>query len=183
MKSTFLFMFSVIIAVLITVGCDSENSLDNPTSTQDQIEKGINQNDGESLSKFGPELRREIAIVKSSTARYHNIDNAIEDGYVDIDLYIPNMGWHFLKGDLVDETFEVEKPELLVYANKPNGGYSLVAVEYAVPVALSSNAPEGFTGEEDAWVINQAFGLWVVHAWIWYHNPDGMFNPTNPRVQ
>ena len=43
--------------------------------------------------------------------------------------------------------------------------------------------PEVATGEEDAWVINQAFGLWVVHAWIWYHNPDGMFNPTNPRVQ
>ncbi len=183
MKSILLFMFSVLFVGLLLVGCDSENSLDNPTSTQDQIEKGINENDGESLSKFGSELRRELALVKSSTARYHNIDNAIEDGYVDIDLYIPNMGWHFLKGDLVDANFEVEKPELLVYANKPNGGYSLVAVEYAVPVALSSNAPEGFTGEEDVWVINQAFGLWVVHAWIWYHNPDGMFNPTNPRVQ
>jgi hypothetical protein len=182
MKNIFLFMFSVLFSGLVLIGCNTENSTDNPISTDSQIKEGSYLNDGEYLSKFGEELRRELALVKSATARYQNIDNAIEDGYVDIDLYIPNMGWHFLKGDLVDETFEVEKPELLVYADNPIGGYRLVAVEYAVPVALSSNAPEGFTGEEDAWVINQAFGLWTLHAWVWYNNPDGMFNPTNPRV-
>ncbi|MHA2096383.1 MAG: hypothetical protein ACW98F_17315, partial [Candidatus Hodarchaeales archaeon] len=164
MKSIFLFMFSVIIVGLVLAGCDTENSTDNPISTQDQF-KVESYQDGERILR---KLQTELAQVRSATARYHNIANALEDGYVDIDLYIPNMGWHFLKGDLVDETFEVEKPELLVYANKPNGGYLLVAVEYAVPVALSPNAPEGFTGEEDVWVINQAFELWVVHAWIWY---------------
>ncbi len=184
MKSTFLFMFSVITAGLIAVGCDSENSLDNPPSTQDQFKLDSYQDGERILGK----LQTELAKVRSATARYHNIANAIEDGYVDINLPVPNMGEHYLKGSLVDATFDLEKPELLVYAPSPNGGLRLVAVEYAVPVALSPDAPDGFTGEEDDWHIFEGGpgpedDLWTLHAWVWYHNPDGMFNPTNPRVQ
>ncbi|MCH9029375.1 MAG: hypothetical protein IH819_07110 [Bacteroidetes bacterium] len=183
MKTTFIFLFSVIIAGLVIVGCDSENSTDNPISTQNQFEKESYQDGERILGKFSRELRKELALVKSATARYHNIANAEVDGYVDIDLFAPNQGWHYLKESLVDVTFDLEKPELLVYAPKPNGGFRLVAVEYAVPVELSTEAPDGFTGEEDVWEINEEFGLWVLHTWVWYHNPDGMFNPTNPRVQ
>ena len=101
MKNIFLFMFSVLFSGLVLIGCNTENSTDNPISTDSQIKEGSYLNDGEYLSKFGEELRRELALVKSATARYQNIDNAIEDGYLDIDLYIPNMGWHFLKEDLI----------------------------------------------------------------------------------
>ena len=133
---------------------------------------------GEILGK----LQTELAQVRSATERYHNIANALDDEYLDIELYAANQGWHYLKGSLVDATFDLEKPELLIYAPSPNGGLRLVAVEYAVPVALSPDAPEGFTGEEDEWHINEEFGLWVLHTWVWYYNPDGMFYPTNPRV-
>jgi len=43
-------------------------------------------------------------------------------------------------------------------------------------------SPEGFTGDDDHWQRNDTFGLWTLHAWIWYRNPDGVFADFNPRV-
>lgn len=60
--------------------------------------------------------------------------------------------------------FDPAKPELLVYADFGNGQLRLVALEYAVPLALSENAPEGFTGDDDHWHRNETFGLWTLHA-------------------
>lgn len=95
-------------------------------------------------------------------------------GYVDIGLFVPNMGWHYMKWT---------KPELLVYADDPCGGKrKLVAVEYAVPLALSRRAPAGFVGRADEWDANQTFQLWTPHAWVYEFNPDGVFAPMNPRV-
>lgn len=124
----------------------------------------------------------QLAQVKRATARYRTFENATHDGYVDIGVVLPNMGRHFMKQGLVDSTFEVEHPELLVYQPTEHGGMELVAVEYAVPLSMSANAPEGFRGTADQWSPNQTFGLWLLHAWVWKENPDGVFNPTNSRV-
>ena len=104
------------------------------------------------------------------------------DGYVDIDVVIPNMGRHFLKVSLLDAKFEAERPELLVYSPHENGRMELVAVEYAVPLDLSATAPDGFRGAADEWFADHRFGLWTLHAWTWKDNPDGVFSPTNTRV-
>ena len=125
-----------------------------------------------------PELNR----ARQATARYHNIKHALADGYVDINVFIPKMGHHYLKPELLDAHFDPAQPELLVYADFGNGELRLVAVEYAVPLALSETPPEGFAGNEDHWHRNETFGLWTLHAWIWYPNPNGVFADFNPRV-
>ncbi len=177
MKSTFLFMFSVIAAGLIAVGCDSENSLDNPTSTQDQFKLDSYQDGERILGK----LQTELAKVRSATEKYLNIANAIEDGYTDFNVIVEGIGYHYMKVECVDSTFDPGIPELLVYSKNPTSGkMRLVAVEYAVP--NTGPLPEGFSGNEDVWVNSADFGVWLLYAWVWYHNPDGMFNPTNPRV-
>jgi hypothetical protein len=103
--------------------------------------------------------------------------------YHDIGLFVPNMGWHYMKDELVDGRFEPTRPELLVYADDPCGGKRrLVAVEYAVPFAESRRAPAGFVGRADEWDANQDFGLWTLHAWLFEFNQNGVFNPFNPRV-
>lgn len=124
----------------------------------------------------------ELAKARQATARYQNIENALRDGYVDINVVIPNMGRHFLKEALLDATFDAERPELLVYTEQPGGQQSLVAVEYAVPLNLSATPPAGFTGGADVWFEDQTFKLWTLHAWIWRENPDGVFKPTNKKV-
>jgi hypothetical protein len=124
----------------------------------------------------------ELAKTRKATARYQNIENALEDGYVDINVVLPNMGRHFLKEALLDATFDAERPELLVYTEQAGGHRSLVAVEYAVPLSLSATAPEGFRGGADVWFADQNFKLWTLHAWVWRDNADGIFNPTNKKV-
>ena len=129
----------------------------------------IKANPDSSLSKA---TQKELNRARQATARYHNINHAIADGYIDINVFIPQMGYHYLKPDILDADFDAEKPELLVYADFGNGHLRLVAVEYAVPITLSETAPEGFTGTGDHWHRNETFGLWTLHAWIWHHNPD-----------
>jgi hypothetical protein len=130
-----------------------------------------------------PETRRELAQVRAATARYHDISQAIEDGYVDIDVFAPGQGFHYLKPAILDAQFQLDKPELLVYAvDASRNRLRLVCIEYAVPVSLSATPPEGFTGDADEWHLNEDFGLWTLHCWVWLENPNGMFAEFSPRV-
>jgi len=133
-----------------------------------------------------PQTLHELQQARAATAKYQNIENAFADGYADINLVMPNMGYHFMRAELVDSIFDPRRPELLVYNKNDNGNFDLVAVEYAVPINPQSLhvPPEGFTGDADVWDFNTLnTGLWTLHAWVWKNNPDGVFNPTNPLVQ
>lgn len=128
------------------------------------------------------EANAQLAAARAATARYQNIENAKADGFVDINVFMPGMGHHFLNQQRLNATFEAGAPELLVYNLESNGRYRLVAVEYAVPIPESATAPAGFTGDADAWDKNTTFNLWTLHAWVWLDNPDGVFAPFNPRL-
>jgi hypothetical protein len=147
----------VVVAVLATfsVACGS----DNPTAPKDH----------------------ELDVARSATTRYANLSAALADGYEDINVVMPGMGRHFMKKSLVDDRFEVDKPEILVYATLA-GKEQLVAVEYAVPLDKSATAPIGFTGADDVWDRNTGFQLWLLHAWVHLDNPNGVFQSHNTRV-
>ena len=125
---------------------------------------------------------KELEKAKRATARYKDIQNALADGYKDIDVVLPNMGRHFLKEAQLDATFDAERPEILVYKEEPGGAKTLVALEYAVPLKLSETAPDGFPGGKDGWFADQRFQLWTLHAWVWKENPEGVFHSTNKLV-
>jgi hypothetical protein len=122
----------------------------------------------------------ELQQARAATAKYRNIDNAIRDGYVDIAVDVEEMGHHFMKSSIVDATFDIRQPEILVYNRNHDGKQELVAVEYAIP--LANPRPEGFTGSSDDWKDDSGFPFWLVHAWVWAYNPQGVFNWTNPTV-
>ena len=129
-----------------------------------------------------PAVERELDSVESATERFATLDAALDAGYADIDVVMQNMGHHYLNADLLDATFQVDEPEILVYAPDAGGTMRLVAVEYAVPLALAESAPAGFTGDDDAWDRNETFELWTLHAWVHLDNPDGVFASHNPEV-
>lgn len=60
--------------------------------------------------------------MRHATARFHDVAQAEAEGYVDIGLFFPNMSWHYLKTEPLDDRFEPEYPELLAYADDPCGG-------------------------------------------------------------
>jgi len=174
------------IAVLVT-GCMKQNEpklLDNPKATQ------VKDKTGDLSSLYGNnglsnETLFQLQEVKDATAKYHDVENAFKDQYVDINLKLPNMGYHFLKSVLVSPMFDLRKPPILVYNKKDNGQFELVAVEYAIPIDWSApnTPPEGFAGNADEWDFNTLnTGWWTLHAWVWQFNPDGVFKPMNPSV-
>lgn len=125
----------------------------------------------------------QLESVRRASARFLDEQTAFDEGYVDISVFYPNMGHHYLKPELLDDTFELEQPEILVYADDPcSGSRRVVAVEYAVPLALVKDAPAGFVGPDDTWTINQQFLLWTLHAWLFEYNPAGVFAGYNARV-
>jgi hypothetical protein len=165
--------------LLALAACDSvvtQPGLDGPRQV---MVPGTETFDAGGMS--GP-LAVELAAARAGTARYQNIDAALADGFEDIDVYVPGMGHHYLNPARLDATFDPAEPELLVYSQEPNGRMRLVAVEYAIPTSMASQPPEAFTGQGDTWDENTDFGLWTLHAWVWLHNPDGVFGELNPRL-
>jgi hypothetical protein len=132
-------------------------------------------------SELSPITLRELAQARRATAKYHDIANALADGYVNGNLHTPGEGHHYINPLLVDGTFNPEQPEVLLYASRPGeAGLRLVAVEYVVPNTFP--VPEGFSGDDDVWESEEPFPIWVLNAWIWLNNPNGVFSFLNPRV-
>lgn len=127
----------------------------------------------------------EVEQVATATAHYVDFQMALKDSLIDVSGYVPNMGHHYLNPSLVDGTFELEKPEIILYVPDGNGGMKMVAVEYAVVPADPSNPgspPEGFTGDLDKWHFNENIGEWQLHVWTILENPDGVFAMFNPEI-
>lgn len=127
----------------------------------------------------------EIEQLKAATAKYTDIEVATDEGFFDASGFVPNMGHHYILPPRIDGTFELEKPEIILYAPSADGSMEFVAVEYAVPIEDLENPgspPEGFTGNLDEWEINPNLSQWQLHVWIMKENPDGIFAPHNTLI-
>jgi hypothetical protein len=146
-------------------------------------------------------LQDELADIRRVTARFHRVEEATAAGY---ELGWVNgggvriitgcvshptdgaMGYHYFNPQLVaDNAVDALEPEVLVYAPAADGGLELVAVEWVVR-GPNTNP----TGVPDApsvlgmpmHILVPAVGFWLEHAWVWKHNPAGMFADWNPEV-
>lgn len=137
----------------------------------------------------GADVARQLAALRSATAPFHSLRLAAEAGWDEditgcLSSQSGGMGHHYVNwGELLDGgTLDPLRPEVLVYAPDASGAKRLVAVEYLV---LGSDLPSSATppvmyGHE--FHFNSAFGVWALHAWVWKHNPDGIFADWNPKV-
>ena len=139
--------------------------------------------------------KRDLATIRRATAKYHDLDVALADGYeILFDCTVnPNdpavaMGQHYLNGDLAaDDVLELEKPEVLMYEPQADGSIKLVSVEYVVfEDALSGDDAPEFLGRtmarKTAVGVHEVPPFYEVHAWVWSHNPNGDFADWNPNV-
>ena len=128
-----------------------------------------------------------LATLRRVTARYHRLDAAIADGFVFLHgcEVRPGEGpvgmLYVHMGRLLDGVIDPELPDALLYAPTRNGRARLVGVELAIPYVLwaGQQPPELLDAEFQP---EDEFGVWALHAWVWRHNPDGMFAESNPRV-
>ena len=139
--------------------------------------------------------------VRHSTAKFRHLAVAKHDGYgllkdaagiacID-NPPVGGMGVHYVNGDLIGDPAEnPRKPEALVY-QPVDGHLRLVAVEYVVfqdawKAVHPNRKPELFGRKFELLTADNRYGLpafYELHAWIWKHNPRGMFDDWNPRVQ
>jgi hypothetical protein len=121
-------------------------------------------------------LKRELAVARQATVRYHDIDEALADGFIDTGLpCIEGQGYHYINLSRIG-TLNIENPQILVYAP----GNRLVALEWFVPGSL--------VGDELPTLFGQAFhysadgDFYFLHVWAWQANPNGLFADTNPLI-
>ena len=133
--------------------------------------------------QLSPQVLADLAGARNATARFHRVEQAEAEGYINLNFCEEGEGCHWLNPSLLDGVFDPTKPEILLYL-RDGDGWRLVAVEYVVPLSMSAVAPEGFTGNADLWrEDSEGVGLWECTAWIWLHNPNGMFEQHNPRAE
>ena len=136
-------------------------------------------------------IQADLARARNATARFHEVSHAESAGFGStlgvlgcFESPEGGMGVHYLNGGhLEDLDPDVGEPEALVYEMHADESLRLVALEYIVP-----REPWDATHTEMPMLFGQMFHphpvlpLYVLHAWVWKPNPDGMFSDWNPRV-
>jgi hypothetical protein len=141
-----------------------------------------------------------LSTARAATAQFHRLEAANAAGYGILvrDLAgltcidspgVGVMGIHYANGlALGDAVLDPAKPEALVYQPLPNGKLRLVAAEYIVfqgawLQAGNTSGPTLFGQPLKLIPTGNRYGLppfYEIHAWIWQHNPSGMFKDWNP---
>jgi hypothetical protein len=147
-----------------------------------------------------PAIDRFIAEARLATRYYQSQDAATADGFMRYGVELPTMGEHWVNAYRIGEnTFAPGRPAVLIYATI-DGAARLAGVAYtrlvsagdpaptvpafgqwhehrdtsATPVAQQAAETEQELGRNDA-----VPRLYVMHAWIWSSNPDGVFTANN----
>jgi hypothetical protein len=143
--------------------------------------------------KLTPDMEHQLNDLRKLTAPFHNFDKAVEFGYkvpapaADVCISDPvrgGMGFHYTRDDkdlIRDGVVNLLEPEFLVYAPKPNGGVKFAALDYFVPYDTWTNPePPSLLGVP--FVREDGFQAFVLHIWLYWHNPAGFFENYNPSV-
>jgi hypothetical protein len=141
---------------------------------------------------------KELAKVRQATAKYHDVNAALEDGFVSTiectaEPSLGAMGIHYVNiGRMLDPGLDPAAPEALLYMPSTDGP-RLVGVEYFYaiggPDAPIPNpappAPSLFGRTFDGPMPGHDVGQpphYDLHVWLWQANPSGMFAPWNPSL-
>lgn len=155
------------------------------------------------------QLGLQLLQARNAAAEFPTVADALAGGYTMVTGYVPLIGAHYIKWSLMDGTFDVNQPEMLLYdGTDPTS--SIVGLSYYV---FSDTEPSPFVGQNDSW--HQHIGLcikdgvvvggesttvaecaarggakanvgngWMVHAWVvpGWESPQGVFSPEHPGL-
>ena len=86
-------IFAFIIIAFATTGCQKQMK-DSLSDMQSMNAKNTQADVLNSYTGLSTQTTWELQQARAATARYRNFDNAIKDGYADINVVVPNMGHH-----------------------------------------------------------------------------------------
>ena len=139
-----------------------------------------------------PQLASMLAQVRRSVAPNDDLDVALNAGWglvEGLDHCFENpgvgaMGIHYINVDLLDTSLDPLAPEAMVYQYGPGGELSLGAVEWIVPAEAWDAEGHGELPQVlgHHLHLNEALGVYVLHAWLFLDNPAGVLEDWNPNV-
>lgn len=129
-----------------------------------------------------------VRIVRESTRRFRNIDQAKAEGYQLMFGCVSGpddgaMGLHYVNLELVaDGVLDPRRPEIVIYEPTPNGGRKLIGADFLVFAdtwhASNTATPELMGQLMHLFDSPNRFGLpafYTLHVWAWKSNPTGAF--------
>ena len=155
------------------------------------------------------ELGNQLVQARQAALQYPTVADAEAAGYKMVTPYLPLIGAHYIRWDLMDGTFDLSHPEMLLYdGTAPTS--RIVGLSYYL---FSDKEPDVFAGPNDHW--HQHIGLclkdnvvigaesmsattctslggtkaeaangWMIHAWVvpGWESPEGVFSPEHPGL-
>jgi hypothetical protein len=177
---------------------------------QSELEQNLlHQHPAAATTGDADRLAAQLAKARLATAKYAtNLRAAKADGYQIITRMIPDMGYHYLNPAI--QGFDVTKPPILVY-ERHGSAWQLAAFEWVFPAKPATPPLPGATYgsfgaachyKDGTFVFARvqelcpkrspqtgaAFNFWhpdlvTLHVWLWYPNPAGLYNGTNPYIK
>jgi hypothetical protein len=164
---------SILIAAALLAACNDPSPVEPPRSVQ--------------MAKQAAAENQALATLRRVTARYHELDAAVADGFIllhDCEVR-PGEGavgiLYVHLGRYLDGIVDPTSPDGLLYAPGPNGKPMLAGVELALPQAMwTASEPPEFLGT--SFQAEDEFAAFGLHVWVWRHNPNGMFAQAHPGI-
>ncbi len=158
-----------------------------------------------------PGSARQVYDIRLATEKYRDVEKARADGYFRASGYIPNLGYQFANPKFFSK-FELHRPPILLYNERdgkwdltgvayvvpfdknPKNALPFKQAEYKKQGmtcryldGTSLEAPNLEACPKEHPTTNAALGLWhpdlwVMSAWVWYPNPNGLFSLFNPLL-
>lgn len=179
---------SIILLLGVFVACESATEVSPESTSHPELNTvQSNSSNAPSIATNNAEENAGLATLRRATARYHDVEAAMEDGFAQA---LPcqenpegegSLGIPYLNMDRLDATIDLAEPEVLFYEPQKNGRLRLIGSEPVVPIALwTEEDPPSLFGQE--FHRNDEAGLFGKHMWVWKHNPDGVFAFWHPDV-
>ena len=163
----------IILAAALLVACNDQSPLDSTAAPE--------------FSRQTAAGNQALATLRSASARYHDVDTAIADGFIllhgcEVRPGEGAVGVLYVNLDrYLDGVIDPASPDGLLYAPGPNGKLQLSGVELALPIAMwSGPQPPQFLGA--TFQTEDEFAAYGLHIWVWRHNANGMFAQAHPGV-
>lgn len=122
---------------------------------------------------LGPDVNRQLAAARAATAKYHDADQAIADGYSNLGQNpFEENEFEFVNFELVNCSLDVLHPQGLTYMESGNR-LRLVGVEYSIPMACAPTPPEDFLPGAGEWIAEAGAPVWSYRVPLWSGRPDG----------
>jgi hypothetical protein len=156
------------------------------------------------------QLSAELDLARATAARYSTVADATAAGWRRVTPYLPGIAAHYMNFSLVDDQFNIEEPEMLLFDGiDPDS--RIVGLSYYINLEGDGQPSQGFVGENDHY--HRHFGLcvgpggvigdstttdeecaamggrksegsggWMSHAWVvpGCESPWGVFSGENP---